>query len=261
MTQPQDKIGSALDYTKLYQNTFPVLDEHGFIRVVDIMGDESSIVQAARVSYGDGTRTLREDAKLIEYLAKNGHTTPFEMCEIKFHVKLPLFVARQWIRHRTGSFNEYSARYSEVREAFYFPSIDNMRQQSPRNKQEGDKPLVQHAAIPLLAEMKAHCKQAYELYRYLLDSGVSREQARMVLPTNVYTEWYWKTDLHNLYHFLALRCDSHAQWEIRQYANVIAYIVLHWVPISFSVYSVPFGNWAEELSEWRTQVGDKWPII
>lgn len=205
-----------------------VLDK-GFIRVVDWMGDDSSIVQAARVSYGDGTKNLREDRQLIHYLLKNKHTSPFEMCEIKLHCKMPLFVARQWVRHRTASINEYSARYSVLKNEFYIPDTKHIGVQASDNKQgRAGEILSAREAQTVITNCSL---VAYDNYQDLLDLGVAREVARMVLPVNIYTEWYWKIDLHNLLHFLKLRLDLHAQFEIRAYAKVIHEIVKGWVPI------------------------------
>jgi thymidylate synthase (FAD) len=213
----------------LYQ-PIPVLD-HGFVRVVDYLGDDGAIVQAARVSYGKGTKTVSSDRGLIRYLMRHRHTTPFEMCEIKLHVKLPIFVARQWIRHRTANVNEYSARYSILDHEFYVPADEHLAPQSAANRQgrAGEIPAAEKAAMQ--GEIAELSDRAYALYERLLNetqsgeavdearSGLARELARMVLPTNYYTQWYWKVDLHNLFHFLSLRADDHAQYEIRAYAE------------------------------------------
>jgi len=205
----------------------PVLD-YGFVRVIDYMGNDAAIVQAARVSYGDGTKTLREDEGLIRYLYRNRHTSPFEMCEIKLHCKMPIFVARQWVRHRTASINEVSARYSVLSEEFYVP--EQFKAQDTKNRQGSAEALGESDNV-LMQDWTMESSQAcYDLYTRMLDKGSSRELARMVLPVNFYTEWYWKIDLHNLLHFLTLRCDAHAQAEIRAYADVIAEIVKLWVP-------------------------------
>ncbi|MBN8828000.1 MAG: FAD-dependent thymidylate synthase [Sphingobacteriia bacterium] len=226
---------------------FPVLD-HGFVRVIDYMGDDSAIVQAARVSYGKGTKKINEDAGLINYLMRHKHTTPFEMCDIKLHVKLPFFVARQWIRHRTASVNEYSARYSILNNEFYIPEMDHMAAQSASNRQGRDKLLPSDLAQKfreLLIEDSERCYKNYELMLNQDDQGntidetrdgLARELARMNLTLNYYTEWYWKTNLHNLLHFIRLRADSHAQYEIRVYAEVIADIVQKWVPHTFNAF-------------------------
>ena len=215
----------------------PVLD-HGFVRAVDYMGNDAAIVQAARVSYGDGTKTLREDEGLIRYLWRNKHTSPFEMCEIKLHCKMPIFVARQWVRHRTASINEVSARYSVLSEEFYVP--EQFKTQDTKNRQGSAGDLDRALNTRMREELAARCRDAYREYEFALSNGVSRELARMVLPVNFYTEWYWKIDLHNLLHFLTLRCDAHAQAEIRAYADVIAEIVKLWVP---TVHVAWKGDW------------------
>ncbi|MDA8049866.1 MAG: FAD-dependent thymidylate synthase [Rhodospirillales bacterium] len=252
----------------------PVLD-HGFIRVIDYMGDDAAIVQAARVSYGRGTRKVSEDAGLIRYLMRHRHTTPFEMCAIKFHVKLPIFVARQWIRHRTASVNEYSARYSILDREFYVPDVDYLKTRraerrirraeahgqpdlfpdvgplQPRhtaaqaigNRQGRAEVLPADEAAQVLRWIKEEAARSYTIYTKLLNEdpkgtvldanrqGVARELARMVLPANIYTQWYWKIDLHNLLHFLELRADAHAQYEIRAYAEAMLETVAVWVPL------------------------------
>lgn len=212
---------------------------HGFVRVVDTMGAEGAIVQAARVSYGEGTTTPSDDRSLLRYLMRHRHTTPFEMCEIKLHVKLPIFVARQWIRHRTANVNEYSARYSILDGEFYFPDVENMQEQSNTNKQGRGVDLDEAQAKVFLSYLHQDAAVAYDHYQEMVGAGIyeddgnanlAREIARMNLPANIYTQWYWKVDLHNLLHFLTLRCDPHAQYEIRVYANAIAEIVRLWVP-------------------------------
>ncbi len=215
----------------------PVLDR-GFVRVVDYMGDDAAIVQAARVSYGRGTRNVRDDAGLIGYLMRHRHTSPFEMCEIKLHVKLPMFVARQWIRHRTANVNEYSARYSILDREFYLPAIGDIATQSESNRQGRGDALTEPVAAELRERMRAHAEEAFDLYDSLLDGedGVARELGRTVLPVSAYTQWYWKIDLHNLLHFLALRADPHAQLEIRAYAEVLIDIVNKWVPITAAAF-------------------------
>ena len=210
-----------------------VLD-HGHIRLVDSMGDDSSIVQAARVSYGSGTKTIEEDIELSNYLMKNRHTTPFEMCVFKFHCKMPIFVARQWVRHRTASINEVSARYTQLPNEFYIP--ETLRGQSEKNKQVAEGNIGEMLESVLRKEIKNHCDVAYTFYEELLEKGVGRELARMVLPLNIYTEWYWKIDLHNLFHFLSLRMDEHAQYEIRVYADAMFDIIKTIVPISCSAF-------------------------
>ncbi|MEZ0348272.1 MAG: FAD-dependent thymidylate synthase [Thermus sp.] len=207
-----------------------VLDK-GFVRLVDVMGDDGAIVQAARVSYGAGTKTVREDAALIDYLMRHRHTSPFEMVEFKFHVKAPLFVVRQWFRHRTASVNEVSGRYSVLKDEFYEPAA--FRRQARRNKQGSEGELEDEEARALLQEAE---EKAYQAYERLLEKGVAREMARMVLPLNLYTEFYWKQDLHNLFHFLKLRLAPEAQWEIRQYAQAIAELVKAHVPLAWRSY-------------------------
>lgn len=211
--------------------------DHGFVRLVDYMGDDSAIVQAARVSYGDGTKTVLEDKALIRYLLRHKHTTPFEMTSIKFHIKLPIFVARQWIRHRTASVNEYSGRYSEMKDEFYVPDLEQIAPQSKINKQgRGEDIFSEEFKTNIATKMEESQKESYSEYRDLLDSGVSREISRINLPLSNYTEWYWKMDLHNLFHFLRLRLDSHAQYEIRVYAEAIAEIVKQLFPIAWEAF-------------------------
>ena len=231
----------------LYQ-ALPVLD-HGFVRVIDYMGDDGAVVQAARVSYGKGTRKVREDAGLIRYLLRHRHTTPFEMCEIKFHIKLPIFVARQWIRHRTANVNEYSARYSVLDREFYVPAAEHLAAQSTDNRQGRGDVLEGAEAARVLALLRDDAEQTYDHYVEMLNetedggvieegrAGLARELARMNLPLSFYTQWYWKTDLHNLMHFLSLRADAHAQYEIRAYADVMLDQVLrHWVPATHQAF-------------------------
>lgn len=235
---------------------FSVLD-HGFIRVIDYMGDDASIVQAARVSYGKGTKKKTEDQGLINYLMRHRHTTPFEMCEIKLHIKLPMFVARQWIRHRTANVNEYSARYSILDKEFYIPKAEHLAPQSEINKQgrSAAMPLDQATNIQnMLAEL---CVDAYHKYQYFLNEedqhnehpGIARELARTCLPVNFYTQWYWKIDLHNLLNFIKLRADPHAQYEIRVYADILAKIVQQWVPFAYEAF--------EDYSRFGTSVSQK----
>ena len=231
-------VAPALE-ERLYQ-PIPVLD-HGFIRVVDYMGDDAAIVQAARVSYGQGTKAARDDSGLIRYLMRHWHSTPFEMCEIKFHVKLPVFVARQWIRHRTANVNEYSARYSILDREFYIPAPGNLAAQSTTNRQGRGEVLQGEAAARVLEILKDDSRQAYDHYEEMLAEGegrpgLARELARMNLPMNVYTQWYWKTDLHNLMHFVRLRADAHAQYEIRVYAQAIGEIMREWVPVAHAAF-------------------------
>ncbi len=222
---------------KILYKEIPVLD-HGFIRVIDYMGTDSSIVQAARVSYGAGTKKVNEDKGLINYLMRHGHTTPFEMCEIKLHVKLPIFVMRHWVRHRTANINEYSARYSVLSNEFYIPELDKIATQSTTNKQgRSDEQMSQEYKTEIVDTLADFCGQAYEKYSHMLnDLGLTRELARAILPVNVYTEMYWKIDLHNLFHFLRLRADSHAQYEIQCYANTILDIVKRWVPFAYDAF-------------------------
>jgi thymidylate synthase (FAD) len=225
----------------------PVLD-HGFIRVVDYMGDDAAIVQAARVSYGKGTRQASQDEGLIRYLMRHRHTSPFEMCEIKLHVKLPMFIARQWIRHRTANVNEYSARYSILDKEFYVPAADQLAVQSSINNQGRGEAINHDDAEKILDLMKGDAAQAFNSYERLINSdadgkpldaerpALARELARIGLPLSTYTQWYWKTDLHNLFHFMALRADSHAQYEIRVYADVIRDIANRWVPLASKAF-------------------------
>jgi thymidylate synthase (FAD) len=216
-----------------------VLD-HGFIRVIDYMGDDAAIVQAARVSYGAGTKHVSNDEGLIRYLMRHWHSTPFEMCEIKLHVKLPVFVARQWIRHRTANVNEYSARYSILDREFYIPAPEHLAAQSTVNNQGRGEVLTGEEAARVLEMLKSDAGRAYDHYQAMLSQegqqGLARELARMNLPANIYTQWYWKVDLHNLFHFLRLRADAHAQYEIRVYAEAICRVVADWVPIAYGAF-------------------------
>ncbi|TXH35226.1 MAG: FAD-dependent thymidylate synthase [Rhodospirillaceae bacterium] len=230
----------------LYQ-AIPVLD-HGFVRVIDYMGDDSAVVQAARVSYGRGTKKVTEDRGLIHYLMRHRHSTPFEMCEIKFHVKLPIFVARQWIRHRTANVNEYSARYSILDREFYIPQPAQLAAQSVSNRQGRGDVLQGAEAARVLDLLKADSTQAYDHYIEMLNEaedgspidadrqGLARELARMNLSLNFYTQWYWKVDLQNFMHFLSLRADAHAQYEIRIFAEAMLDILRRWVPLSFDAF-------------------------
>ena len=217
----------------------PVLD-HGFVRVVDYMGDDAAICQAARVSYGRGTKSVSNDEGLIRYLMRHWHSTPFEMCEVKLHVKLPVFVARQWIRHRTASVNEYSARYSILDREFYIPDPDHLAAQSAVNNQGRGDVLGEDEALRVLDWLREDAAQAYDHYEAMISQegqqGLARELARMNLPMNVYTQWYWKTNLHNLFNFLHLRGDAHAQWEIRVYAEAMGQIVQDWVPMAWGAF-------------------------
>ncbi len=210
--------------------TVKVLDK-GFVRLVDVMGDDRRIAQAARVSYGGGTKTVREDAALIDYLMRHRHTSPFEMVEFTFHVKAPIFVTRQWFRHRTASVNEISARYSVLKDEFYEPGPAELRAQSSTNKQVGEGSLPEDAAREAAAQIGEVYREVYATYEKLLELGVARELARSVLPVGIYTEFYWKQDLHNLLHFLKLRLDHHAQEEIRAYARAVAGFVQKQVPL------------------------------
>ena len=227
---------------------FKVLDS-GFIRVIDYMGDDSAIVQSARVSYGEGTKKVSNDKGLIRYLMKNWHTTPFEMCEIKFHIKLPIFIARQWIRHRTANVNEYSARYSILDKEFYIPRPEHMSSQSSTNKQGRGTNLSKKDTEKFIKILKDDADRNYKHYENMLNEnqsgeiinddkeGLSRELARINLTLNTYTQWYWKIDLHNLLHFLYLREDTHAQYEIQAYAEIILNkIVKRWVPHTYSAF-------------------------
>ena len=230
----------------LYQ-PIEVLD-HGFVRVIDYMGDDSSVVQSARVSYGKGTKKISNDKGLIKYLMRHRHSTPFEMCEIKFHIKLPIFIARQWIRHRTANVNEYSARYSILDKEFYIPSAENLAAQSQINNQGRGDALTDDEASKVIQILKNDAEQTYANYETLLNenssggvldeskSGIARELARMNLTLNTYTQWYWKIDLNNLLHFLALRADDHAQYEIRVYADVMLDLVKKWVPLTYEAF-------------------------
>lgn len=230
----------------LYQ-PMPVLD-HGFVRVIDYMGDDSAIVQAARVSYGRGTRRVSEDAGLIRYLMRHRHSTPFEMCEIKYHVKLPIFVARQWIRHRTANVNEYSARYSILDREFYIPAPEHLAAQSAVNRQGRGEVLTGDEAAQVLDLLRTDAARCYDHYADMLNEdatgapldpgrqGLARELARMNLTLNTYTQWYWKIDLHNLFHFLSLRADAHAQYEIRAYADAMLDSVQAWVPLACQAF-------------------------
>lgn len=217
----------------------PVLD-HGLLRVIDYMGDDSAIVQAARVSYGRGTKAVSNDEGLIRYLMRHWHSTPFEMCEVKFHVKLPVFVARQWIRHRTANVNEYSARYSILDREFYIPAPEQLAAQSTVNNQGRGTVLSGEEAQRVLDILREDAMRSYDHYEGMLSQegqqGLARELARMNLPANIYTQWYWKTDLHNLFHFLRLRADAHAQYEIRVYAEAMCRIVAEWVPLAYAAF-------------------------
>ena len=238
---------TAPNLEKILYEAIPILD-HGFIRVVDYMGNDTSIVQAARVSYGKGTKKVSTDAGLIKYLMRHWHSTPFEMCEIKYHVKLPIFIARQWIRHRTANVNEYSARYSILDKEFYLPKTENLAAQSQSNRQGRGDVLQGDQAKKVLELLKNDAEQTYNNYEMMLNErydgsvinekeiGLARELARMNLTLNTYTQWYWKTDLLNLMNFLRLRADHHAQYEIRTYADVMLDTLKKWVPITYEAF-------------------------
>ncbi|MDR2046189.1 MAG: FAD-dependent thymidylate synthase [Rickettsiales bacterium] len=212
-----------------------VLD-HGFIQVVDYMGSDSAIVQAARVSYGKGTKQISQDEALIKYLMRHHHTTPFEMCEIKFHVKLPIFVARQWIRHRTANVNEYSARYSILDNEFYIPKPEQVAKQSDNNKQGSGEAFDSGISKEIMDSLTNDSNLVYSHYEKFIEQGLAREIARTNLTLNYYTQFYWKIDLHNLLHFLKLRADKHAQYEIRVYAEVMLDIIKKWVPLAYNAF-------------------------
>lgn len=257
----QQKAEITQQLAETYQTkraTVPALEEilfepiklldHGFVRVIDYMGDDSAIVQAARVSYGKGTKKVNEDRGLINYLLRHRHTTPFEMCEIKFHIKAPIFVARQWLRHRTANVNEYSARYSIVQDEFYLPKANVLAQQSASNRQGRDETLNPEEAKIVLDMLKKDATQTYDHYRQMINTdeegaiqdeskpALARELARMNLTLNYYTEFYWKIDLHNLLHFLSLRADSHAQYEIQVYALAMMDVLKKWTPYSYEAF-------------------------
>ena len=245
-SQPTRRATVAALEEILYE-PMPILD-HGFIRVVDYMGDDAAVVQAARVSYGTGTRSVQDDAGLINYLMRHRHTTPFEMCEIKYHVKLPIFVARQWIRHRTASVNEYSARYSILESEYYLPAADQLGTQSRSNRQGRGAVLDGGEAERVLEHLRADAERCHAHYEEMLNedesgrtldpdrTGLARELARINLTLSTYTQWYWKIDLHNLLHFLALRCDAHAQYEIRVYAEAMLETLERWMPITHAAF-------------------------
>ena len=238
---------TAPELEKILFEAIPILD-HGFIRVIDYMGDDTSIVQAARVSYGKGTKKVSTDSGLIKYLMRHWHSTPFEMCEIKYHVKLPIFIARQWIRHRTANVNEYSARYSILDKEFYLPSPEHLASQSKNNRQGRGNIIEGNQAKKVLNLLKKDAEQTYDNYEMMLnerydgsvidekETGLARELARMNLTLNTYTQWYWKTDLLNLMNFLRLRVDHHAQYEIRAYADVMLDTLKKWVPITYDAF-------------------------
>ncbi|KQT03319.1 FAD-dependent thymidylate synthase [Rhizobium sp. Leaf386] len=245
LTTTRRSVSEGLE--EIIFQAIPVLD-HGFVRVIDYMGDDAAVVQAARVSYGRGTREVSEDRGLIHYLLRHWHTTPFEMAEIKLHVKMPIFVARQWIRHRMANVNEYSARYSVLDREFYLPAPEQLAVQSTQNRQGRGDVLRPDEAAKVLSLLKADAERNYDHYLEMLNynedgerfdegrPGLARELARINLSLNFYTQWYWKTDLHNLMNFLRLRADRHAQYEIRAYADVILDLMKKWVPLSYDAF-------------------------
>jgi len=247
LQENKTKRVTAPELEKILYDAIPILD-HGFVRVVDYMGDDSSVVQAARVSYGKGTKKVSTDSGLIKYLMRHWHSTPFEMCEIKYHIKLPIFIARQWIRHRTANVNEYSARYSILDKEFYLPETEHLAAQSQINRQGRGDVLKGDQAKKVLDLLKNDAEQTYKNYEEMLNErydgsiidegkiGLARELARMNLTLNTYTQWYWKTDLLNLMNFLRLRADHHAQYEIRAYADAMLDTVKKWVPITYEAF-------------------------
>ncbi|QKX01525.1 FAD-dependent thymidylate synthase [Wolbachia endosymbiont of Cruorifilaria tuberocauda] len=229
------KRTTVKEIDKILYKKHKVLD-HGFIRVIDYMGSDSAILQAARVSYGKGTKQISQDEALIKYLMRQHHTTPFEMCEIKFHVKLPIFVARQWIRHRTANINEYSARYSILDHEFYIPKLEQIAKQSDKNKQGRGNTFDVNISKEIINSLKNDSNLTYSHYEKFIKKGLAREIARTNLMLNYYTQFYWKADLHNLFHFLKLRIDKHAQYEIRVYAEIMLDIIKGWVPLAHSAF-------------------------
>ena len=217
-----------------FRRKINVLDK-GFVRGVDYLGDDAAIVQAARCSYGKGTKSVSEDRGLIRYLMRHRHTSPLEMVEFKFHCKMPIHVARQWVRHRMASLNEMSGRYSEMPNECYVPELDRLQLQSKDNKQGSSDEQVEEA-VYIQGNMQEVQKKAFDVYQEHLESGLAREVARNDLPLSTYTEWYWKMDLHNLFHFLRLRLHSHAQYEIRQYANAIYELIKPIVPLACEAF-------------------------
>ena len=244
-SQPRQTLRAVSEGMEAHlYKAIPVLD-HGFVRVIDYMGDDAAICQAARVSYGKGTKSVQNDEGLIRYLMRHWHSTPFEMCEVKLHVKLPVFVARQWIRHRTANVNEYSARYSILDREFYIPEASQLAAQSVVNNQGRGVALTPAEAARVLDILKGDAARTYDHYEEMISEtspegeakqGLARELARMNLPANIYTQWYWKVDLHNLFHFLRLRADAHAQYEIRVYAEAICKVVADWVPAAYGAF-------------------------
>ena len=245
--ETKTKRVTAPELEKVLYEAIPILD-HGFIRVIDYMGDDTSIVQAARVSYGKGTKKVSTDSGLIKYLMRHWHSTPFEMCEIKYHIKLPIFIARQWIRHRTANVNEYSARYSILDKEFYLPEQKHLAAQSQSNRQGRGDVIEGDQAKKVLDLLKNDAERTYDNYEMMLNErydgsvidekevGLARELARMNLTLNTYTQWYWKTDLLNLMNFLRLRADHHAQFEIRTYADAMLDTLKKWVPITYEAF-------------------------
>lgn len=247
---------------EILDKAFPVLDK-GFVRLVDYLGGDDRIVSAARVSYGKGTKTIREDQGLINYLMRNAHTSPFEQVILTLHCKMPIFVARQWVRHRTARLNEISGRYSVMKPEFYLPELVRVTEQSTQNKQGSGAELDYAQQLGCVTDMMRQVKEVYETYQKELDRGVTRELARIILPLNLYTEWYWQMDLHNLFHFLRLRLDSHAQWEIQQYAKVIAAMAQAVAPMAYNAFenyvlgSVRLDNTQVEAIEGLKSVSDE----
>jgi thymidylate synthase (FAD) len=220
----------------LIDKEIKVLDK-GFVRLVDYLGGDERIVQSARVSYGAGTKTVRQDRGLIHYLMRNEHTSPFEQVQLTFHTKMPIFVARQWVRHRTARLNEISGRYSIMKDEFYVPEPDQMRGQSADNKQaRGDEKLPDPVVEKMLREFEDDQKHIYAHYEGMIEGGLARELARANLPLSLYTEWYWQIDLHNLFHFLRLRMDAHAQYEIRVFAEALATCAKAVAPLAYEAF-------------------------
>ena len=241
----------------ILDKTFPVLDK-GFVRLIDYLGSDARIVQAARVSYGEGTKTIREDKSLIDYLLRNDHTSPFEMVSLTFHCKMPIFVARQWIRHRTAKVNEISGRYSIMKEEFYVPEAEQICLQSQRNKQGRGEPADEYLQKLFYEELQSVQQTSAKAYRRLFEAGIARELARIVLPLNLYTEWYWTMDLHNLLRFIKLRLHPHAQWEIRQYAQVIFDLTRKVAPLTCEAFEE---HWQEGVKLSRSEVQALRPFL
>jgi thymidylate synthase (FAD) len=254
----ETRRATVLAMEALLYRPVPVLD-HGFIRVIDYMGDDAAVVQAARVSYGAGTKKIREDAGLINYLMRHRHTSPFEMCEIKLHAKMPIFVAREWVRHRVANLNEISGRYSILDNEFYLPAPEQLGTQSRSNRQGRGETITGPESMRVLEILREDAERAYSHYEEMLNeniagetldpakSGLARELARMNLSVNFYTQWYWKIDLHNLLHFLNLRTDPRAQYEIRVYADAILDVIKQWVPLTYAAF-MDYRMGAYELS-------------